>query len=143
MLVTPEHILAGIKEAQLWTFLIVFPFNFRVGKLLKIELSRLDDRLAHWQNLVNQPHGFEMHRDFVFDGRGKPALRLFSIEKPASPIPGFALPPRMAKLSADCKHLLQIGSWLHFCLEQHSFFVVADTPICLVPASMPSDTSCV
>ena len=95
----PKHILAGIPEPQLRPFLVVLSFNFWVGELLKIELSRLDGRLAHWQNLMNQPDGFEIHRNLVFDGGGKPALWLSSIAEPTFAITRSATSSCMTELT--------------------------------------------
>ena len=62
---------------------------------------------------------FQTCSDQLPNGIGRPAHRHSSVEQPASPIPSCAIPPRMAKLTACSKCLLQMGSWLRLLLEQH------------------------
>jgi len=47
MLIAKQHVLADIPEAELWSFLILFPLNCRILDLLQVELGHLNDGLAH------------------------------------------------------------------------------------------------
>ena len=103
MLVTIQHVLAHIPKAELWPFLIGFPFNLRVLYFLQVELRHLDGGAPNRQETMNQLDRFQMRFDQMSNGRGQPALRLSSIEQPTRPIAGFAIPPRTAELTTRGK----------------------------------------
>jgi hypothetical protein len=99
-----------------------FPLNLRRLYSLQVELRSLDGGSPNRQETMNQPDRFQMRFDQMPNGKGKSALRLSLVEQPVRPIPGSAIPPRTAKLTASSKYLLHIGSWLRFLLEQHGLF---------------------
>jgi hypothetical protein len=86
-----ESLLTGSSHGSLHnaTFEEGFPFNLRMLYSLQVELRYLDGGSPNRQETMNQPDRFQMRFDQMPNGKGKPALRLSSVEQPTRTIPGF------------------------------------------------------
>lgn len=128
MTITPEHIFSDIPKVELWSLLILLPFNFRMLDLLDVKLGHFNDDLVHWQQGMNPEHRLDVRIDPVLNRRGKPAIRLSAVQKPASPIAGCATSSGTTELTTASCQLLNIRSLLDFCLEQDGLFCCSRNP---------------
>src|ERR1700719_4495386 len=119
MLVTTQHILAGVKETQLRALLVLHSLNIGVLDFLKVELRHFDGGFPNRQNAVNHLDGFQMSVYPMLNGGGKPALWLSSIKEPLLTVARFAVPSGPAILPARRQEFLDVSARRHFCLKEH------------------------
>src|SRR6266516_215201 len=102
MLVTKEHILTDIPEPYMRSLLVFLSLNLWMANFLQAKLRYLDRCPAHWQDLVNQADRFEMTINLVLHRRGKPSLRLLSIEKACLAIACLSVSSGTTELPTSC-----------------------------------------
>ena len=102
MMVTKEHVLADIAEPYLWSLLVFLSLNLWMANFLQVKLRDLNRCPAHWQELVNQADRFDMTINRVLHRRGKPSLRLLSIEKACLAIAGLSVSSGTTELPTSC-----------------------------------------
>ena len=102
MMVTKEHVLADIAEPYLWSLLVFLSLNLWMANFLHVKLRYLNRCPAHWQDPVNQADRFEMTINLVLHRRGKPSLRLLSMEKARLAIAGLSVSSGSTELPPSC-----------------------------------------
>ena len=120
VIVAEEYVFAHIPEAELRTLLVCFSLYFRVAYLLNVVLRYLDSGFTDRQELMYHLDCLEMRLDFVLYRRSKPTIRFPSVEKSLLTVSRFSAPSLLTKLTARCKQLLYVSSWLDLCFKEDS-----------------------
>src|SRR5260370_40695937 len=86
-----ESLLIGSSHGSFHndTFEEGFPFNLRMLYSLQVELRYLDGGSPNRRATMNQPARFHMRFEQMPNRKGKPGLRLSSVEQPTGTVTGF------------------------------------------------------
>jgi len=102
MILSKEHVLTDIPEPYLWSLLVCLSLYLWMANFLNVKLRYLNRCPTYWQDLVNQADRFEMTINLVLHRRGKPSLRLLSIEKARLAIACLSISSGSTELPTSC-----------------------------------------